>query len=362
MKRTRATLADGREILYFDSDEAVTHRLDDPRDLPPIGTESALRWDAATSEWVIVAGHRQARTFLPPTDECPLCPSREGRATEIPSSHYEVVVFENRFPSLTSTAAPPAVGLSPPADALAGLGRCEVVCFTSAHDASFASLSTQQVRTVLEAWIDRTTELLRRPEVVQVFPFENRGEEIGVTLGHPHGQIYAYPFVPPRTERLLASEARHVAATGRHLSDDILRAECDDGRRVVGANDEWVAFVPAAARWPFEVHVYPRRRMPDLPALEENERASFAPLYLDVLRRLDGLFGVPMPYVSGWHQAPATADRDAAALHLVLFSSRRAPGKLKYLAGSESGVGVFINDIPPERAAAMLRDVGPSPA
>ena len=356
MRRQRGLLADGREIFYFDADDAAVRRLDDPRELPPTGTESLLRWDAAVEEWVIVAGHRQGRTFLPPTSECPLCPSRAGQQTEVPADDYDVVVFENRFPSLSQSATD-GITLGPPSLTRPGVGRCEVVCFTSDHDASLASLGPERVRMVLEAWIDRTMELERLDEVVQVFPFENRGEEIGVTLAHPHGQIYAYPFVPPRTERLLAAEQRHRARTGRHLSDDILRGECEDGRRVVAQNEEWVAFVPAAARWPFEVHLYPRVRIPHLPSLDESARRAFGPLYLDVLRRLDGLFDVQMPYVSGWHQAPTTADPSDAALHLVLFSTRRAPGKLKFLAGSESGIGVFINDIPPERAAAMLRDV-----
>jgi UDPglucose--hexose-1-phosphate uridylyltransferase len=355
VKRTAAHLADGREIVYFDSDDAAVRRFDDPRRLPAISTSSALRWDAAVEEWVVIAGHRQTRTFLPPADECPLCPSRDGRHTEVPSRDYEVVVFENRFPSLSMAAAPDGEVADPERER-PGIGRCEVVCFTPDHDASFSSLSPRQARTVLEAWVDRTVELSALPGVVQVFPFENRGEEIGVTLGHPHGQVYAYPFVPPRAARLLAAERRHHAATGRHLSDDLLAEECADGRRVVAADDSWVAFVPVAARWPFEVHLYPRRRVPDLPSLSEQERAAFGPLYLDVLRRLDGLFGLPMPYVSAWHQAPSTAGPGEAALHLTLFSTRRGPGKLKFLAGSESAAGVFINDIPPELAAQMLRD------
>ena len=358
MKRTPARLSDGREIVYFDSADDAVRRLDDPRDLPPLAVQTELRWDAVVEEWVVVAGQRQGRTFKPPTDECPLCPSTSGRMTEVPSDDYEVVVFENRFPSL-SMAATPAVdaALGAPAALRPGTGRCEVVCFTPDHDASFASLTPGQVRTVLEAWVDRTLELQALPGVVQVVPFENRGEEIGVTLAHPHGQIYAYPFEPPRTVRLLAAERRHLARTGRHLSDDVLAAERADGRRLVAENAEWLAFVPAAARWPFEMHLYPTRRVADLPALDEQARVAFGGLYLEVLRRLDGLFGVQMPYVAAWHQRPTTAGPGECALHLVLFSSRRAPGKLKYLAGSESAMGVFINDIPPERAAAMLRDV-----
>ncbi len=361
VRRTPDVMADGRQLFYFDDTEPylsgkASRSVPDTRPLGAAASAGERRRDPLTGDWVVLAAHRMDRTFLPPADECPLCPSRDGKHTEVPSADYEVVVFENRFPSLSVSASPDDPGADP-ARLRPGTGRCEVVCFTPDHDASFASLSPQQVRTVLEAWVDRTLELRAVPGVVQVFPFENRGEEIGVTLGHPHGQVYAYPFVPPRAARLLAAERRHHAGTGRHLSDDILAEERADGRRIVVQDEAWTAFVPVAARWPFEVHLYPNERVPDLPSLSEHARDAFGPVYLEVLRRLDGLFDVPMPYIAAWNQAPSTAGPGEAALHLTLFSTRRGPGKLKFLAGSESAAGVFINDILPERAAEMLRAV-----
>ena len=354
-------MSDGREVLYYDADGAPARTgLDDVRDLPPVSSVSELRWDPTVEEWVVVAGHRQGRTHLPPADECPLCPSQPGRPSEVAASSYEVVVFENRFSSLS---AAPDAELDDALDGLAprrpGVGRCEVVCFSSDHGASFAALTSAQVRLVVDVWADRTAELSRLPGVEQVFPFENRGVEIGVTLSHPHGQVYAYPFVTPRTRRTLAAAAGHRARTGRALYDDLVAAELADGRRVVAQDEHWVAFVPAAARWPFEVHVHPRVRVPDLPALSVPARDAFGPLYLDVLRRLDGLFGVRMPYVAAWHQAPVRSGRDDAALHLQLFSSRRTPSKLKFLAGSESAMDVFVNDVSPEQAAQLLREAVP---
>jgi UDPglucose--hexose-1-phosphate uridylyltransferase len=351
-------LADGRELIYFDETEHAERRLDDPRDLSPASTHSVLRRDVVLAEWVTVASHRQGRTHLPPTDQCPLCPSRDGRETEIPSDSYDVVVFENRFPSLAGTGAP----ADPPDDTdlfptRPGYGRCEVVCFTSDHDAAFASLPPTRVRTVLEAWVDRSVALSELPGVEQVFCFENRGEEIGVTLAHPHGQIYGYPFVTPRTERMLASAARYRETTGGNLFADVLAAEQQAAERVVVRGEHWTAFVPFAARWPVEVHLYPNRQVPDLAALDDAERDEFGTVYLDLLRRLDGLYDLPMPYIAGWQQAPVRRDRDLAYLHLQLFSIRRAPNKLKYLAGSESAMGAFINDITPEQIARSLRDV-----
>jgi UDPglucose--hexose-1-phosphate uridylyltransferase len=359
MKRTVAHLADGRELIYFDeSDDAVRDALDS-RDLPPPPVASQLRYDPLLDEWVAVAAHRQTRTFLPPSDECPLCPSTSERHTEIPASDYDVVVFENRFPSFSDRVEgddpQPISAMSP---ARPGLGRCEVVCFTSDHDASFATLSPLRARTVLDALADRTAELSTMHGIEQVFCFENRGVEIGVTLHHPHGQIYGYPFVTPRTRTMLDSARRHAAAHGgANLFGDVLDAERSSGERIVLANAHWTAYVPAAARWPFEVHVVPHRRVPDLPALDDAERDAFGPLYLELLRRFDGLFAMQMPYIAAWHQAPVRSDRDLAWLHLQLFSSRRTASKLKYLAGSESAMGVFINDVVPEEAARMLREV-----
>jgi UDPglucose--hexose-1-phosphate uridylyltransferase len=214
---------------------------------------------------------------------------------------------------------------------------------------------------VLDAWTDRTQDLSQLPGVVQVYPFENRGEEIGVTLGHPHGQIYGYPFTTPRTQLMLRSLAEHRERTGRNLFDDVLADERADGSRIVLAGEHWTAFVPYAAHWPYEVHLYPNRRVPDLLGLDEDARAEFPGIYLELLRRFDRIFGddqPPTPYISGWHQAPFTApDRRDFALHLELFTIRRTSGKLKFLAGSESGMGAFVNDVPPESAAARLREV-----
>jgi UDPglucose--hexose-1-phosphate uridylyltransferase len=356
MKRTITHLADGRELFYFDRRDDADRGATDARVLPPRPPASELRYDPLTEEWIAVAGHRQGRTFLPPASECPLCPSTPGNLTEVPSSAYDVVVFENRFPSFSAQTGEhhQVGGLS---EVRPGVGRCEVVCFTSDHGSSFSELSAGQVELVMEAWIDRTAELSAIPGVEQVFCFENRGAEIGITLAHPHGQIYAYPYVTPRTRLSLGAAERHRERTGGNLFADVLAAEREAGIRVVASNEHWTAFVPAAARWPVEVHLYPHRQVPDLGGLEPAERAAFGPLYTEVLRRLDGLFGVPMPYVAAWHQAPVNVGRELSYAHLELFSIRRAPDKLKYLAGSESAMGAFVNDVLPEEAARLLRSV-----
>lgn len=332
MRRTSARLADGREIIYFDHDGAPPRTAHDRRAPRPRAVTSQLRHDPLVDEWVAVASHRQTRTHLPAAADCPLCPSRDGRHSEIPAAGYDVAVFENRFPALAGDT-----------------GRCEVVCFTSDHDASFATLTPRHARLVVDAWTDRTAELSAWPGIEQVYCFENRGQEIGVTLQHPHGQVYAYPFVTPRTRQMLTVTRGRPA-----LFAEVLAAE-RDGPRVVTWNAHWTAFVPVAARWPVEVHVFPHRQVPDLPALDDAERDALAELLPDVLRRLDRLYDAPLPYVAAWHQAPVRAGRDVFRLHLQVFSVRRAVDRLKYLAGTEAGMGAFSNDVLPEDVARRLR-------
>lgn len=393
VRRTATRLADGRELVYFDDSEpyvsgGATRRLDDPRPLGdrftpvvgPDGTERVvgpeMRRDPLTGDWIPMASHRMNRTFLPAADACPLCPARTGTAGtaysdgEVPDTDYDVVVFENRFPALMQL---PGVGLEdawqvdgePLWPAAPAAGRCEVVCFSSDHTSSFADLTPQRVRTIVEAWADRTAELSALPGIRQVFPFENRGREIGVTLPHPHGQIYAFPFVTPRTEAMLRQAREHAERTGGHLLRDVVHAELRAGTRVVLESEHWVAYVPAAARWPVEVHLAPRRDVPDLPALTDDERDDLAETYLALLRRLDRFFvdsdgdHIPLPYIAGWHQAVVGEGREHGRLHLQVFSVLRAPGKLKYLAGVESGMAAWISDTTPERIAARLQEIAP---
>ncbi|WP_216209843.1 galactose-1-phosphate uridylyltransferase [Amycolatopsis aidingensis] len=361
MNRTTRRLADGREIIYFD-ERPVPRDAVDERDLPPVVAASEIRLDPLTREWVAMAAHRQSRTYKPPADLCPLCPTKPGRPSEIPEAEYDVAVFENRFPSFAAgvtgdQTTVDGLGVVPVAP---GRGRCEVVCFTSDHQRSFAELSPRRVRTVMDAWADRTEYLSTVEGVRQVFPFENRGEEIGVTLHHPHGQIYAYPFVTPRTERMIEVARAHLAEHGSHPLGDVLAAELRSGARLLARGEHWTAFVPPAARWPVQLRVVPHRQVPDIAALTAAERDDFAEVYLRVLRSCDALYGRPLPYVAAWHQAPVHRDRELGWLHLELFSVLRAPDKLKYLAGSESGMAVWVNDATPEQIADRLRAALPA--
>ncbi|XVX21587.1 galactose-1-phosphate uridylyltransferase [Actinomycetota bacterium] len=376
-RKTSTHLADGRELFYFDDSDpyvsgAATRRLDDPRPLPDRfattdGQASSMapimRRDPLTGEWIPMAAHRMNRTFLPPADANPLAPARPGAEYsdgEIPDTDYDVVVFENRFPSLLEVPGvpdePTLVDGQPVFAQRPAAGRCEVVCFSPDATKSLKDVDETRMRTIIEAWADRTTALEALPHVEQVFCFENRGEEIGVTLHHPHGQIYGYPYVTPRTQQMVEPARRHREETGRSLLDDVLAAELATGERVVAETEHWVLFVPFAARWPVELHLVPRRRVRSLPELTDAERADLAPLYLRMLAACDRFFDRPLPYVAGWHQGPPALG-DLLGLHLELLSIRRSPEKLKYLAGSESGMGAWVSDTTPERIAARMREV-----
>lgn len=357
----RATvMADGRELIYYDDPgtSLPEERLADTRPLDPRPPVAEMRQDVLTGEWISIAAARQKRAFLPPAELDPLAPQSATNPSEVPS-RYDVAVFENKSPSFGPEIGDEATA---PQDALASLtriqwgrrrpsiGRCEVVCFSPDTTGSFASQSLTRARTIIEAWADRVTALSALPGVQQVVPFENRGEAIGVTLHHPHGQIYSYPYVTPKTSALL----RSIDNYDGDLFADILARE-QSGDRVLLRGEHFTAFVPFAARWPIELHMLPHRHVPDIAGLTADERDELAVLYRRLLRAVDALYDTPTPYISAWHQAPVHTHRDSVRLMLQITSIRRGADRLKYLAGSESAMGAFIGDIPPETQAENLR-------
>jgi UDPglucose--hexose-1-phosphate uridylyltransferase len=352
----RRRLADGREILYFDDEPGRAHDAGDGRVLDPVTTDAELRWDPMLGGWTVLAGHRQGRTYRPPTGDCPLCPTRGEHRTEVPEARFDVVVFENRFPSLTGVGEH-RYTRRVEGRAVPGYGRCEVVVPTDVHDAGIADLSPRRVRTLIDAWAQRTDELSQRPDIAAVSVFENRGDVVGVTLEHTHQQIYAFPFVPPITARFASSMADHRDLTGRCLVCDQLSHSLDVRDRTVTQGTAWSVVVPFAARWPFEVAVVPHRHLPGLPALDDAERDELAEVWRDLFRRYDALFDQPrLPTIAAWHQTPT----GAADGHLFAqaFSVQRDADKLKYLAGSESAYGQWVLDMPPEQMAELLRAAG----
>ena len=319
-----------------------------------------LRWDPTLREWVAYATHRQDRTFLPPAEYCPLDPTKPGGfPTEVPRESYDIVVFENRFPSFTPDAPEPEEEGSPLTPTAPGRGICEVVLYSEDHYATLAGMSEGRIRNLIEVWADRYAELGSVDFVEYVFIFENKGEAIGVTLHHPHGQIYAYPFIPPRPKKELEAATEYRSENEhRCLHCDLLVEEHEDGRRVVAKGEHFTAFVPFYAHFPYETHVYARRCAPSIADLSGGERRDLARVLKQLLMGYDRLFGFSLPYMMVMHQAPTDGDdhEGLAHFHIEFYPPNRTADKLKYLAGSETGAGAYVMDALPEQTAGRLRE------
>jgi UDPglucose--hexose-1-phosphate uridylyltransferase len=347
---------DGRRLsLYSRSpiDEALVAPSPASESVQP---NPHLRWHPLRGEWVAYASHRQERTFLPPADFNPLSPTTDpDHPTEMPQGAYDVAVFENLFPTFDKSAHDAPASLVPTAPAR---GACEVVVYTQDPSASLGSLPLDHVRLLIDVWADRTTELGARDDVQYVFAFENRGVEVGVTLHHPHGQIYAYPFVPPVMARELSCQQEYYKQHGKGLLAEHSRLELEQATRLLFDSRDCLAYVPVCARYAYEVWVVPVRPAPYLADLSADERLALAKALKTVLLKLDGLWDRPMPLIMAFHQAPTDgAAHPEAHAHIQIYPAMRMQGRIKYLAGSEIGAGVFTADTLPEAKAAELQAV-----
>jgi UDPglucose--hexose-1-phosphate uridylyltransferase len=356
----RLVKPDGRRLVLYSRDEVGPPTAPLGAPVPEgitVHPNPHLRWHPLRREWVAYASHRQDRTFLPPPEYSPLAVTRPGAPpTELPAGTYDVAVFDNLFPTLTLQAAEPHTDL--PVPTAPGTGVCEVVVFTQDPTASLGTLAPAQAELVIEVWGHRTAEIGALDEIAYVMPFENRGVEVGVTLHHPHGQIYAYPFVPPLPAREHAAAAEHHRGHGRTILESLIEGEENDGRRILARADEALAFVPACARYSYEAWVAPRRAVARLDELTAPERRDLAAMLQSVLRMYDGLWDKPAPYLLAVHQGPTDGEpHPEIHLHIELSPARRSKDRLKYLAGTELAAGMFANDSLPEEKAKELRAV-----
>lgn len=328
---------------------------------------SELRWNPTLEEWVITATHRQDRTFFPPPDYNPLAPTKPGGfPTEVPSEDYEIVVFENKFPSLRSPALDPSIAGTPFEPVRPSEGVCEVICYTPDSNTELAAMPLRKIEELVCVWADRFADLDARDYVQYVYIFENKGKEIGVTLAHPHGQIYAYPFIPPIPKREIDAARAYFDRNGRDLYGDIVQQELADGRRIVAENTHFIAVVPFYARYPYEVHVIARSVRPAIVDFDGAEQRSLAAILKTVMEKYNNLWRSvqfhSMPYIMLMHQRPSdgsSEDYHFYRYHVEFYPPYRTPDKLKFLAGSEAGAGVFINDTHAEVTAQTLRETPP---
>jgi UDPglucose--hexose-1-phosphate uridylyltransferase len=319
---------------------------------PSTWTPPHLRWNAMRGEFVSISASRQDRPFLPPKEYCPLCASKSSSdgaqlATEVPTTGtpYEWAVFENMFPGLSQSQEKHT-------------GRCEVVLYSPRHESTLAQETLSQIEGLIAVWQDRCMEIAKDPLIEFIFPFENKGTEIGVTLHHPHGQIYAFNHVPPFIRAEYSMADQHYSEKGECLICRMAEDEVTHGERVVFETESIVAYIPYAARYPYEVHLTTKKHRPLIQQLTHEERRDLAVALKTVLMKYDKLFGFPMPYIMAHHQARARdANCSSYHWHIEIYPPYRTAQKLKYLAGVESGTGFFINDTFPEEKASELRQL-----
>jgi UDPglucose--hexose-1-phosphate uridylyltransferase len=315
-------------------------------------SSSELRWHPLLREWVAVATARQDRPQLP-QDWCPFCPG-SGRVPD----DYDVYLYPNDFPAF-SFENPPFSSETGLFKSTGSRGACDVVLYSPDHRLIPSQLPVEQWRKVIDLWTNRTVELFANPDVRYVSVFENTGVAIGVTMPHPHGQIYGFPFVPPLVQTELDSARQYFHEKSACLYCRILADEMEDGRRLVAANDSFVAFLPFFGRFPSEIQICARRHLGALHDLHEAERRDLAELLKIVRRKYDNLYGFPMPLMMLLRQRPAAGDHPYFHFHIDFLPIQRNATKLKYLAAVESGHGTFLNDTRAEEQAILLRDAEP---
>ena len=356
MHRQVLTKPDGRRLILYGRTPLPLDLVAPSPSADRHAPNPHLRWHPLRGEWVAYAGHRQHRTFLPPAEFNPLAITRDpAHPTELPAGPWDAAVFENLFPTFAMSAHDPPNLDVPTAPAV---GACEVVVFTQDERATLGTLPLPHLELIVDVWADRYEALGARDEIAYVYPFENRGVEVGVTLHHPHGQIYAYPFVPPVAARELEQQRAHWERTGRSLVEDLVSREVAERVRMLYDGPHVAAFMPICARYAYEVWIAPRRAAPSFAALSCDERKDLARALKTVLLKYDALWNAPFPYILAFHQAPTDGkSHPEAHLHAEFYPAYRMRGRLKYLAGSEIGAGVFTADSVPEDTVRQLQAI-----
>lgn len=347
---------DGRHLWLY-SNEPIHNGLSAPSPFAePLHANPHLRWHPLRGEWVTYAAYRQGRTFLPPPEYNPLAVTLNAdNPTELPQGNWQIAVFDNRFPSLSLEAHGPLDLIVPSRPAV---GKCEVVVFTQDAKSSLSKLSLAHIELLLLVWADRTLQLGRHADINYVLPFENKGTEVGVTLHHPHGQIYSYPVVPPVPARMQHQAREYYVKHGDGLLENLIEKELNDAQRIIYQGNEAVAFVPVCARYPYEVWVAPIRAVSTFADLSDAQRIDLARALKTVLMKYDGLWNRSFPYLMAWYQAPTDGDpHPESHLHAEFYPPYRTPDRLKYLAGTELAAGFFAMDVLPEEKALELQNV-----
>jgi len=370
MQKTLVRMDDGRILRYYDfapqgqTPPYLEQHQQAAQEFPPgearlLPLPPEMRWNPTLGEWTVYAAGRMSRPMLPSKDACPLCPG----VLEVPLP-YQIVVFENRAPSMAYIPGDPT--LPNPTDAFdltaPARGRCDLIVYSQQHDTKLFQMPVNEIACLVEAWRDRYSELVALPEIKCVSIFENKGREAGMTLDHPHGQIYSFPFLPP-TQLAQWNQTQSFAVRGDNLWNRVLEKELRDDKRIIAQTDHFLAAQPFYSRYPYEVHIWAKRDgVHSLLEMTPQERGELAAILKNIVTRYENLWPNSVygfPTLMMMNQLSNVENAERYRFHIELLPLQRSPDKLKYRASVESGTGTFLNDALPETQAAELREVSP---
>jgi len=311
-----------------------------------------LRWHPLTKDWVMIASHRQNRPQMP-KDWCPFCPG----SGNVPDD-FTVLKYDNDFPALSDNPPIPdevSTGLYKTAPAY---GKCEVILYSKEHTVTLPELSIPHVKQLVDLWQERFNEIKKDEKIKYIFIFENRGEAVGVTMPHPHGQIYGYSVIPKKIELELASCKEHFSEKGSCLICDMNKNEIEFKQRIIFENDHFVVYLPFFTEYPYGVYIVAKNHKQDITQFEDEEKLALAEAIRNTVGMFDNLFDMPFPYMMCMHQSPVNYEdtSDYYHFHIEFFPPMRAGDKIKFNASSETGVWAHCNPTAPEEKAVELRE------
>lgn len=301
----------------------------------------------------MVASHRQNRPQMP-KDWCPFCPGPDNG--KVPKS-FDVLKYDNDFPALSQKPPVPddvATNIYKTAPAY---GKCEVILYSPEHTVTLPELPEEHVRKLVDLWTERFEDLRKDENIKYIFIFENRGDVVGVTMPHPHGQIYGYSFIPKKLELELASSKEHLEKEGRCLFCDMLEDEVKDGRRVIFENEDFICYLPFFSEYPYGVYIASKAHKQYLSEFNDREKDNLAKAVREAAGTLDNLFGYTFPYMMCMHQGPVNGEDTSEYyhFHIEFFPPMRSADKQKFNASSETGAWAHCNPTAPEETSKALR-------
>ncbi|NLK37900.1 MAG: galactose-1-phosphate uridylyltransferase [Epulopiscium sp.] len=309
-----------------------------------------LRWNPMIQDWVMIASHRQARPQMP-KDWCPFCPGSQ----KVPDT-FDVLKYDNDFPALSQAPPPPDDVATNFFRTAPAYGKCEVILYSSEHTVTMPQLSDQHMKKLVDLWCERFEELSQDEAIKYVFIFENRGDVVGVTMPHPHGQIYAYPFLPKKLELEHKASFEYQQKTGNCLFCTMLQEEKKEEKRILFENEFFTVYLPFYTEYPYGVCIMSKEHKQYITDFTEEEKTALGITLRDTAGMLDSLFGYAFPYMMCMYNAPVhCGDMKHFHFHIEFFPPMRSADKQKFNASSETGAWAHCNPTCPEDCAKELR-------